>query len=67
LNPHSKEAVTAYLEQGMKAALPEDRFQFEQHGYFVVGRVDHSAARPVFNRVLILKDSSGEVAIRHRD
>ncbi|HEY8609100.1 MAG TPA: glutamine--tRNA ligase/YqeY domain fusion protein [Noviherbaspirillum sp.] len=57
LNPHAKEVVTAYLEQGMRAAQPDEKFQFERHGYFVADRIDHAATRPVFNRVVTLKDS----------
>ena len=57
LNPNAKEVVTAYLEPGMSAALPDQRFQFERHGYFVADRVDSSAGKPVFNRIVTLKDS----------
>ncbi|MGZ3237151.1 MAG: glutamine--tRNA ligase/YqeY domain fusion protein [Burkholderiaceae bacterium] len=60
LNPNAKEVVTAYLEQGMKHALPEDRYQFERHGYFVADRVDSKPGAPVFNRVVTLKDSWGK-------
>jgi glutaminyl-tRNA synthetase len=57
LNPKAKEVVTAYLEPGLAAALPEQRFQFERHGYFVADRVDSQPGRPVFNRIVTLKDS----------
>jgi glutaminyl-tRNA synthetase len=60
LNPNAKEVVTAYLEQGMKHALPDDRYQFERHGYFVADRVDSKPGAPVFNRVVTLKDSWGK-------
>jgi len=60
LNPNAKEVVTAYLEPGMKHALPDDRYQFERHGYFVADRVDSRPGRPVFNRVVTLKDSWGK-------
>jgi glutaminyl-tRNA synthetase len=60
LNPNAKEVITAYLEQGMRAAQPDEKFQFERHGYFVADRVDHHAGRPVFNRVVTLKDSWGK-------
>ncbi len=56
LNPDSLRVVTGLLEPGMAAAGPEDRFQFERHGYFVADRVDHRPARPVFNRITTLKD-----------
>ena len=57
LNPKAKEVVTAYLEPGMAAALPEQCFQFERHGYFVADRVDSTPGKPVFNRAVTLKDS----------
>jgi glutaminyl-tRNA synthetase len=60
LNPNAKEVVTAYLEPGMSAALADDRYQFERHGYFVADRVDSVAGKPVFNRVVTLKDSWGK-------
>jgi glutaminyl-tRNA synthetase len=57
LNPNAKTVVTAYLEPGMAATLPEQRFQFERHGYFVADRVDSRPGKPVFNRIATLKDS----------
>ena len=57
INPHSKETITAWLEPALRDAAPEDRFQFERHGYFVADRHDHTAERPVFNRTVTLKDS----------
>ena len=60
LNPNALEVVQAYLEPGMKHAQPDERFQFERHGYFVADRVDSVAGKPVFNRVTTLKDSWGK-------
>jgi glutaminyl-tRNA synthetase len=60
LNPNAKEVITAYLEHGMRHALPDDRYQFERHGYFVADRVDSKPGAPVFNRVVTLKDSWGK-------
>jgi len=60
LNPESLKVITAYVEPSLASARPDDRFQFERHGYFVADRVDHQgagAARPVFNRVAGMKDS----------
>jgi glutaminyl-tRNA synthetase len=57
LNPNSKKVVTAYLEPGLAAAKPDDKFQFERHGYFVADRHDHTAGKPVFNRATTLKDT----------
>jgi len=60
LNPHSKRVVQGYAEPSLASARPEDRFQFERHGYFVADRVDHRTQRPVMNRIATLKDSWGK-------
>ena len=60
LNPDSKKVVTAYLEPGLREARPEDRYQFERHGYFVADRIDSQPGKPVFNRTVGLKDSWGK-------
>lgn len=60
LNPRSKEMVTAYLETGIRNAKPGEVFQFERHGYFVADAVDSHIGKPVFNRVVTLKDSWGK-------
>ncbi|MYM84804.1 glutamine--tRNA ligase/YqeY domain fusion protein [Duganella sp. FT50W] len=57
LNPNAKEVVTAYLEPGMRTAQADQRYQFERHGYFVADRVDSQPGKPVFNRIVTLKDS----------
>ncbi len=57
LNADSKTVVTAYLESGAELAQPDEKFQFERHGYFVADRVDSTAGKPVFNRITTLKDS----------
>ena len=59
LNPSSKRVLNAVVEPSLAAALPEERFQFERHGYFVADRLDHSSTRPVFNLAVTLKDSWG--------
>ena len=46
-----------YIEPSLANAQPDDKFQFERHGYFVADRVDHTAGRPVLNRITALKDS----------
>ncbi|MGV3743212.1 MAG: glutamate--tRNA ligase family protein, partial [Burkholderiaceae bacterium] len=61
INPNAKEVITAYLEQGMKTAHADEKFQFERHGYFVADRVDSKPGKPVFNRAVTLKDSWGKV------
>lgn len=57
LNPESLKVVQAVIEPALAQAKPEDRFQFEREGYFVADQYDHSSDKPVFNRILDLKDS----------
>ena len=51
LNPASITVVQAELEPSLDAAKPEERFQFERHGYFVRDRDGG------FNRTVTLRDS----------
>ncbi len=57
LNPASKTVLRAQLEPALKDARPEERFQFERHGYFVADLKDSRPGAPVFNRTVTLKDS----------
>jgi glutaminyl-tRNA synthetase len=52
LNRDSKRTITAQLEPALAAAKPEERFQFERHGYFVRDREGGA-----FNRTVTLRDS----------
>ena len=56
LNPDSKRVITAQLEPALKEAKPEERFQFERHGYFCADRRDSKPGAPVFNRARPLRD-----------
>ncbi len=58
LNPDSKKVVTAYVEPSLAAAVPDQKFQFERHGYFVADRLDHTAGKPVFNKITGMKDGN---------
>ncbi len=57
LNHGSKKIVTARLEPALRNAKPEERFQFERHGYFVADLRDSRPGAPVFNRTVTLRDS----------
>jgi glutaminyl-tRNA synthetase len=57
LNPDSVKVITAQLEPALKDAKPEERFQFERHGYFVADSKDSQAGAPVFNRAVTLRDA----------
>ncbi|WP_396267699.1 glutamine--tRNA ligase/YqeY domain fusion protein [Ideonella sp.] len=61
LNPNSLKVITAIVEPSLAAAQPDQKFQFERHGYFVADRKDHGVGgKVVFNRVTGLKDSWGK-------
>lgn len=60
LNPGSSRTIAAYVEPALAQAQPEDRFQFERHGYFIADRVSTTPGGPVFNRAVSLRDSWGK-------
>jgi glutaminyl-tRNA synthetase len=61
MNPNSLKVVTAIVEPSLANAQPDQKFQFERHGYFVADRVDHvPLAKPVFNLAVGLKDGWGK-------
>jgi glutaminyl-tRNA synthetase len=55
----SRRVVRAFVEPGVETAQPEDRYQFERHGYFVADREDHRPGAPVFNRIVTLREWRG--------
>lgn len=56
LNPHSKQVVAGFIEPSLANAQPDDKVQFERHGYFIADRHDHASGKPVFNRTASLRD-----------
>jgi glutaminyl-tRNA synthetase len=63
LNPGSLKTLTScYVEASLKGAAPGNRYQFERLGYFCVDSKDSSPDRPVFNRIVSLRDSWGKIA-----
>jgi glutaminyl-tRNA synthetase len=60
LNPGSKKVVQGVVEPSLAKAQPDDKFQFERHGYFVADRIDSKPGKLVFNRITSLKDSWGK-------
>ncbi len=58
LNPESLTILkTCMLEPALIEAVSEDRFQFERQGYFCLDSVESTANKPVFNRIVTLRDS----------
>jgi len=62
LNPDSLRTLTqCMLEPGLREAGEGSRYQFEREGYFSYDAVASTAARPVFNLVVGLKDSWAKI------
>lgn len=63
LNPNSLEILASCpVEPSLSTAKPGDRFQFERLGYFCVDLKDSLPQRPVFNRIVTLRDSWAKIA-----
>ena len=54
--------IPARLEPLLREAKPEDRFQFERHGYFVADLRESGPGAPVFNRAVTLRDTWGKAS-----
>ncbi len=61
LNPNSLEVVTAVLEPALDNVTAGSAWQFERTGYFSADTVDHTPDKPVFNRVVTLRDSWAKI------
>jgi len=62
LNPDSKRIISGYVEPAVLDSKPEQRFQFERHGYFIADRVDTNPGAPVFNRAVSLRNTWAKIA-----
>jgi glutaminyl-tRNA synthetase len=62
LNPDSRRSVQGYIEPSLANAAPEAAVQFERLGYFVADRREHVPHKPVFNRIVTLRDSYAKPA-----
>ncbi|RMA66018.1 glutamine--tRNA ligase/YqeY domain fusion protein [Ulvibacter antarcticus] len=56
INQDSLQVITGYAEPSLQEAKPEDKFQFQRLGYFVVDK-DSGPDKIVFNRTVALRDS----------
>ena len=61
LNPNSLEVVHAALEPSLADVSVGSTYQFERQGYFATDPVDHRPDKPVFNRVVTLRDSWAKI------
>ena len=58
LNPNSLKIIkNALIEPAVISEKIDERFQFERQGYFYADPIDYSDERPVFNKIVGLKDS----------
>ncbi len=57
VNPHSRRVQRGWVEPSLAGCAPEQRFQFERHGYFIADRHDHASTQQVYNRITTLKDN----------
>jgi glutaminyl-tRNA synthetase len=58
INPDSLKVVTnALVEPAVISEKPDERYQFEREGYFYADPVDYTDEKPVFNKIVRLKDS----------
>jgi len=62
LNPNSLKILNScYVEQSLKNAKPESKFQFERKGYFCVD-TDSSDKKLIFNMTVPLRDSWAKIS-----
>ena len=58
INPNSLKIIkNALVEPAVITDKPDERFQFERQGYFYADPVDYTDKKPVFNKIVGLKDS----------
>jgi len=60
INPNSLDIVTGYVEPSLKNAKPEEKFQFQRLGYFVVDK-DTTENNLVFNKTVGLRDTWAKI------
>jgi glutaminyl-tRNA synthetase len=61
LNPNSLKIIKdALIEPAVITDKSDVRFQFEREGYFYADPIDYSDEKPVFNKIVGLKDSWGK-------
>jgi glutaminyl-tRNA synthetase len=60
LNPNSLEVINSALIEPAVIQNADVRFQFEREGYFCKEPQDYTKDKPVFNKIVSLKDSWGK-------
>jgi len=65
LNPTSLQVIkNALIEPAIVLEKIDERFQFERQGYFYADPIDYTDKKPVFNKIVGLKDSWGKKTIK---
>ena len=61
INTDSLQVIkTALIEPAVITEKPDERFQFERQGYFYADPIDYTDEKPVFNKIVGLKESSAK-------
>jgi glutaminyl-tRNA synthetase len=67
VNPDSLRTLSGCrLEPSLADARPEQRFQFERHGYFCLDARDSRPGQPLFQRAVALRDSWAKIEQKER-
>lgn len=61
MNDESLSVYQGFVEPGLAAATPDNRYQFEREGYFCLDSKDGAADHLVFNRVVGLRDTWAKI------
>jgi glutaminyl-tRNA synthetase len=68
VNPDSLTRLTScMLERSLAEAAPGSRYQFLRNGFFCVDTVDSTKTKPVFNRIVSLKDTWAKIQKARQD
>ena len=62
MNPDNIRVIQAKVEPSLVELNPGDRVQFERNGYFCVDTKDSLPGKPIFNRIVTLRDTWGKIA-----
>jgi glutaminyl-tRNA synthetase len=62
INPNSVTQIVAVVEPELATLAAGTRVQFERNGYFCVDAKDSVPGKPVFNRIVTLRDSWAKIA-----
>jgi len=61
-NKDSLKTITAQVEPALASSNPGDRYQFERNGYFFADPIDSTQGKPVFNRIVSLRDTWSKIS-----